>query len=297
MRHYKVFLFIPMALMLGSCTNISLLIVNSLAKLDDYSVIRNIPYAHHDLTQLDIYIPEKKQELEGTIKHPVVIFFYGGCWGGCETRNKEHYEFVAQAFTAKGFIVVLADYRRYPEVVFDSIIDDASHSVKWVKEHIVEYGGDNNRLFLMGHSAGAHLAAMLTLNEALLKPEVYRSIKGFVGLAGPYDFLPFTDAYQFDVFGPEEKYFESQPINFVDGSEPPLLLLYGNEDVTVFPRNIKNLAEKVNNKQGKVQVHIYPEIDHFSILGALSLPYQNNRPILADIIRFLNEHSGMPTNG
>ncbi len=277
-------------LILGACTSASLLIVNTLAKLDSYSVYQDIAYAEHALNRLDIYVPEKQVD-KNSPRHPVVIFFYGGCWGGCETRTKEEYSFVAQALTAQGYIVVLPDYRRHPEVTFDAIINDASKSVEWVKDNIKQYGGNSNKVFLMGHSAGAHIAAMLTLNEENLQAETYESIKGFVGLAGPYDFLPFTKPYQSIVFGPEQKFPASQPVNFVDGTEPPLLLLYGEEDTTVFPRNIKNLAEKVKKKEGKVEVHIYQNIDHFSILSALSIPYQDSQEILADIVRFLDHKS------
>ena len=288
-KQHKAFLLSLVCFVLSSCTATSLFLVNTLARFDDYSVYQNIPYADHTLNKLDIYIPQKQTDKHST--SPVVIFFYGGCWGGCETRNKEDYTFVAQALTAQGYIVIIPDYRRYPEVTLAGIMQDASHSVEWVKDNIGSYGGNSHKLFLMGHSAGAHIAAMLTLNEEYLQRDTYKSIKGFVGLAGPYDFLPFTKPYQYIVFGPEQKFSESQPVNFVDGTEPPLLLLYGAEDTTVFPRNIKSLAAKVNQKRGAVEVHIYKDIDHYSLLSALSIPYQENQAVLGDIIQFLDNKS------
>lgn len=293
MKHAKVFLFPVMGLILSSCTSASLWMVNTLAKLDDYSVHQNIAYAEHSLNQLDVYMPEKQAGQDAST-YPVVIFFYGGCWGGCTTRTKEDYEFVAQALTSHGYLVVLTDYRRHPEVTFGTIIKDASDSVEWVKANISRYGGNDHALFLMGHSAGAHLAAMLTLNEEYLQRDTYGDVKGFIGLAGPYDFLPFTQPYQYLVFGPEPKYAASQPINFVDGTEPPLLLLYGQDDTAVYPRNIKNLSAKINKKKGEVEVHIYEDIDHYSILAALSLPYQDKDAVFGDIIRFLEHYSQPP---
>ncbi len=271
---------------LAGCTGSTLLAVNTLARFDDYTVIEDVAYGVHDLNRLNIYLPAPKQASRAT-----VVFFYGGCWGGCETINKENYRFVAQALTAHGYTVVIADYRRYPEVKFAQIMADASQSVTWVRAHIAEYGGDAEKIFLMGHSAGAHLSAMLTFNKDYLPPETYRSIKGFVGLAGPYDFLPFTDAYQKEVFGPEENYPASQPVNFVQGTEPPLLLLYGNNDVTVKPVNIESLTRKVRQAGGCVETHVYGDLDHVELLGALSLPLQNSEPVLADIIRFLDYYS------
>jgi acetyl esterase/lipase len=271
---------------LAGCARSTLLALNAMAYFDDYTVIEDVAYGEHALNRLNIYLPARKQASRAT-----AVFFYGGCWGGCATINKDNYRFVAQALTAHGYTVVIADYRRYPEVKFAQIMADASQSVIWVKAHIAEYGGDPEQIFLMGHSAGAHLAAMLTLNKAYLPPETYQSIKGFIGLAGPYDFLPFTEAYQKEVFGPEKNYPASQPVNFVQGTEPPLLLLYGNNDVTVKPVNIESLSRKVRQAGGCVETHRYAGLDHAELLGALSLPLQNSEPVLSDIIRFLDYYS------
>ena len=269
-----------------ACTNTGLFVVNSLAKLDDYSVYENIAYGPDEFNQLNVYVPANHSP-EANL--PTVIFFYGGCWGGCRTYTKEHYLFVAQALTSQGYITVLTDYRRYPHVKFPEIIDDARASVEWVKSNINRFGGNPGSIYLMGHSAGAHLGAMLTFNKTYLQPETYAGIKGFIGLAGPYDFLPLTKPYQQAVFAPPSKYPESQPINFVDGQEPPLLLLYGNNDKIIKPRDIQNLSAKVAAIGGSVTSHYYDDIDHISILSALSIPKQNSQSVLNDIIRFLDQ--------
>ncbi|MDO9241845.1 MAG: alpha/beta hydrolase, partial [Methylicorpusculum sp.] len=214
-----------------------------------------------------------------------------GCWGGCKTLTKEHYVFVAQALTARGYLVVIPDYRRYPEVKFPQIIEDATHTVEWIKMNIGQYGGDSSRIFLMGHSAGAQLAALLTLNEQYLLADTWSSLRGFVGLAGPYDFLPFTDEYQRVVFGPEENYPASQPVNFVDGNEPPLLLLYGNDDDTVRVFNIESLTKKVKQAGGCVETHYYDGLDHAGLIGALALPFQNSSSVLSDIAGFIDRYT------
>lgn len=277
---------------LAGCASSTLFMLNALARFDDYTVIEDVAYGNHALNRLNIYLPARKQASRAT-----VVFFYGGCWGGCETINKENYRFVAQALTGYGYTVVIADYRRHPEVKFSGIMADVGQSVIWVRAHIGEYGGDSENIFLMGHSAGAHLAAMLTFNKDYLPPETYQSIKGFIGLAGPYDFLPFTDAYQKVVFGPEKNYPASQPVNFVQGTEPPLLLLYGNNDVTVKPVNIESLSRKVRQAGGCVETHVYSNLDHVELLGALSLPLQNQEPVLSDIIRFLDYYSSHDRQG
>lgn len=273
-------------LLLAACTESALFAVNSLARTDNFAVVEDIAYGRHRMNRLDMYLPGQDQAPRAT-----VVFFYGGCWGGCETKNKERYVFVAQALTSHGYAVVIPDYRRYPEVKFDRIIDDARRAVEWLKANGTEYGADSDAIFLMGHSAGAHLGAMLTLNEDYLSPETYQSLKGFIGLAGPYDFLPFTEAYQEAVFGPEEKYPASQPVNFVQGTEPPLLLLYGNNDVTVKPINIKSLSDKVRDAAGCVETRLYDDLDHIDLLAALALPLQGIEPVLSDIIEFIDYYA------
>ena len=285
---FCLLLYLPF---IAGCTRSALFIVNGLARFGDYAAINDVSYGPSELNRLDIYIPEPSSN-KAKLSKPVVVFFYGGCWGGCYTGFKEDYLFVGQALTNEGFVAVLADYRRYPEVRFPGIIDDARRAVEWVKANIENYGGDSDNMFLMGHSAGAHLAAMLTLNETYLSAETLNGISGFIGLAGPYDFLPFTKSYQREVFAPEAAYPQSQPINFVDGAEPSLLLLYGNDDETVKPRNIINLAEKARRMGGKVEPHYYDGIDHAGLLGSLSIPLRNRESVLADITRFIaNQHS------
>jgi acetyl esterase/lipase len=275
-------------LLLG-CTSSSLFLANTLARLNDYTVIEDRTYGKGKFNTLDIYVPEVAQSLNTPF--PVVIFFYGGCWGGCTTFNKENYRFVAQALTSNNFITIIGDYRRYPDVLFPEIINDSKQIVEWVKTHIKDYQGDSDRIFLMGHSAGAHLAAMLTLNENYLEPETYQAIKGFIGLAGPYDFLPLTEPYQKTIFGPLVKYPDSQPINFIDGYEPPLLLLQGNHDTKVLPKNAKNLYRKVKQKLGCAQLQLYENMDHSEILAAFATSIRIKKPILSDVIKFLQHYS------
>ncbi|MBL4828199.1 MAG: alpha/beta hydrolase [Spongiibacteraceae bacterium] len=292
----KRFLFVSLLLSLFSvCSACSmagfgLSIANGLAKTGEYTLAESVNYGPEIGNRLDIYRPLVEGEALSE-KLPVVVFFYGGCWGACSSFSKDSYVFVAEALTSKRYVSVIVDYRRYPDVRFPVIIDDARLSVEWVKEHIGEYGGDAERIFLMGHSAGAHMAAMLTLNEQYLSTETYGRIKGFVGLAGPYDFLPLSPGYQQAVFGPEEKYPASQPINFVSGNEPPLKLMYGLGDNMVKVKNIKNLSAKVTAQGGQVETNYYEGVSHAGILAAMSIPLRGRSTITADIIDFLDRHS------
>jgi acetyl esterase/lipase len=285
---------IPLLLFaLTGCTDLGLFVVNRLAALSDYSAFEDIPYGLDKLQHLSVYRPEILSASDA-VQPATIIFFYGGCWGGCRTLNKEAYLFVAEAITSRGYNAVLADYRRHPAVKFAEIIDDARSAAEWVHRNIGRYGGDPGKIIIMRHSSGAHLGAMLILDETYLERGTYQSIQGFIGLAGPYDFLPHTEPYQYTVFGPESRYAESQPINFVDGTEPPLLLLYGNDDTQVKPRNIINLTEKVRGHGGTVETHIYDGIDHVEILAALSIPLQSSTPVVDDIFFFVEQQLRYP---
>ncbi len=275
---------------LSACSDLSVSMVNLLARSGDYQQYSDIAYGPAALNRLDVYVPvEQQTAAANTTTNTTIVFFYGGCWGGCNTLEKSAYRFVADTLASHGYRVVIPDYRRYPEVRFKEIIADAALALEWVREHISEYGGDSQRIVLMGHSAGAHLAAMLTLNEAYLRPETHAAIQGFVGLAGPYDFLPFTEAYQYGVFAPEASWPASQPVNFVDGTEPPLLLLYGKADDTVKPRNIASLERRVKEQGGRVTTHLYDDMDHVDLIAAFSIPFRDRQPVVGDVLTFLKD--------
>ena len=279
-------LVIALLLSLQGCTGLRLLLANGIARSGDYELSAGLAYGSDPRQRLDVYRPIQLQP-QPQADRPTLIFVPGGCWGACETYPKEDYRFVADAFTAQGYAVVIPDYRLYPDVKFATIIGDVRDAVEWVVREGAQQGLNTDALVLMGHSAGAQMAALLTLNEDYLNPSTRARLKGYVGLAGPYDFFPFTKSYQPDLFGPEALYPASQPVNFVDGTEPPLLLLYGTADTTVKPRNILGLTRRVQERGGAVQAHCYDGIDHGGIDGALARPLQESSPVYGDILTFL----------
>lgn len=137
---------------------------------------------------LDVYAPRRIEA-----PRPIAVFFYGGSW---ETGRRQDYEWTARALAAKGFVVVLPDYRLYPAVRFPAFLEDGALAVRWAVDHGPAYGGDPSRIVLLGHSAGAYNAVMLALDERYLKAAGVdpRTIRAVAGLAGPYDFLPLKGA-------------------------------------------------------------------------------------------------------
>jgi len=275
------------ALMAG-CSGQQLL--NTLTPSSGYALAPAVVYDEEHRLTLDVYTPAGAQGA------PVVVFFYGGRWSDGAPAE---YRFVGQALAAQGFVAVLPDYRHYPDVRFPEFVHDAARAVRWAQQQAGRYGGDPQKIFLMGHSSGAHLAAMLALNpEYLAQQGSDRSaVRGMVGLAGPYDFLPLTDADLRDMFGPPERYDLSQPIAFVDGDNPPLLLLHGENDTTVRVRNTRNLAAAVSKAGGAVETVIYPEMSHARIVASLAAPLRGSADVLQQVARFIHENSAGPATG
>lgn len=267
-----------------SCASTGSYVVNGIAKLGSYQKVKNVSY--NAKNTLDIYIPDSIPDAKNA---PVVVFFYGGCWGACQTTFKGDYEFLADALTKQGYVVVIPDYQHYPKVKFQTIISDATVATQWVKDNISKHKGDSNNIFLMGHSAGAHLAIMLSVNEDYLMPDTYSSIKGGIGLAGPYDFIPYTEPYLSAVFGPESEAAYSQPINFIQGDEPPLLLMYGEKDTTVEPNNIVSLTKVIEQKNGRIKAVYYKDLDHVEMMTGFTRPLRYQK-IVDDVDAFIAKY-------
>ena len=263
--------------------------LNSLVPNNGYLLHSDIAYGDLPRQKLDIYQPKQpiKNQQE---KPPVILFYYGGSW---DSGNKSDYKFAAEAFSSNGFVTVIPDYRVYPEVSFPGFMADPATAAKWVKDHIQDFGGDPNRVFLMGHSAGAHIAVMLSLNEEYLAKENLKptDFQGTIGLAGPYDFLPVKTDRLKKIFGPVDQRWKSQPIEFVTGKNQPMLLLVGLKDGTVWPRNTFNLAEKIKSKGSTVEVVQFANYGHIDMVSKLAKPLRGNGELLKPIVDFINSHS------
>lgn len=241
-------------------------LVNALTPSSGYQRQADIAYGERSRQKLDVYVPDGA---DGTA--PVVVFFYGGRWS---EGRKDGYRFVAQYLTSRGAVAVIPDYRLHPEVGFPTFVEDGAATVAWVRHHIGEFGGDPGRLFVMGHSAGAHIAAMLATDRQYLAAVGGDRdwLAGMIGLAGPYDFLPLTDADLKTIFGPESEWPRSQPVRYVDGGEPPMLLLHGAADRTVHAEDSEILARRVNAAGGNARLQLYDGVGHIRIVAMLAAP-------------------------
>lgn len=277
------------ALLIWSLSGCSIVrIFNALVPTGEMVQTHDVSYGKNVRQRLDVYVPKGS----ATTVKPVIVFFYGGTW---DSGAKEDYLFVAEALTSRGFIAVLPDYRVYPEVLFPDFLDDAAAAFAWTKTNIASYGGDPTRIFAMGHSAGAHIAAMLTYDAQLLTRAGAspRDIAGFIGLAGPYDFLPLKSERLKIIFGPPDQLARSQPINFVAGNEAPALLLHGTADTTVGPHNSANLAQRVAQRGGHARYLSYPGMNHRDLVVNLAAPFRGNYTLLHEIAGFVANGAGL----
>jgi acetyl esterase/lipase len=197
-----------------------------------------IPFADGGRFRLDVYAPEQRGQAA-----PVLFFIYGGGWNRGERSD---YQFVGRAFAARGFVVVIADYRHVPEVRFPEFLEDSARALAWVQANIASYGGDPNRLFLAGHSAGAYNAVMLALDPSYLQDfGVTLTIRGVAALSGPYDFYPFEYSEVIEAFGQAPNPEGTQPVNFITNQSPPMWLGTGTMDPIVRMQNTERFATRL----------------------------------------------------
>ena len=241
--------------------------------------------------KLDVYRPADTHPV------PVVVFFYGGAW---QSGERAWYRYAGEALARHGIVAVIPDYRKSPQVAFPAFVDDAARAVAWAHAHVADFGGDPTQLFVMGHSAGAHIGALLAtdaryLQRVGMKP---RDLSGFIGLAGPYDFAPFRDDYLLEIFGTDPAaQSAAMPANYVDGDEPPMLLLQGLADTTVWPRNTRSLAQKLAEHGETVETKFYPGIGHTRIALSLAAPFSGWTSALDDTLDFIHRRTNPPGAG
>jgi acetyl esterase/lipase len=272
------------------------LVVAAEARAED--VKRDIPYANpaHERQVLDVYSPREAKNL------PVVFWIHGGGW---QTGDKKDVQLKPQAFTDKGFVFVSTNYRLLPSVDMATIVRDAAGAVRWVHDHIADYGGDPRRLVIMGHSAGAQLAALVCTDDRYLKAEgvPLADVKGCVPVDGDTFDVPAiieTAETRWRVhglprakFGHREK-FGNDPGKHKDFSAvthvargkdiPPFLILHvaGHPDTTAQAQRLGNVL-----KEAGVPVTVFGarETTHSKINADLGRP---DDPATKAVFEFLD---------
>lgn len=204
---------------------------------------------------LDVYQPR------GASDAPVVVFFYGGTW---KRGSRANYRWVGRALARQGVVAMVADYRKYPQVGLHGFMSDA---------------------------AGAHMAALLGTDARWLQAQGLKphQLCGVVGLAGPYDFMPMTDPELVEIFGDAPAaQRQSQPVRYVGGDEPPMLLLHGDADRVVELQNSISLQQALKHEGGSAELKVYTGMGHLGILLALRKSPERSQ-VLNDTLQFVRQ--------
>ena len=267
-------------LLLSGCS--PLYLVNTLSTESDSVTVAHQRYGKEQRQQLDIFMPDRI--VAGS---PVVVFFYGGSWKRGE-RGK--YGFVGHSLGSKGYITVIPDYRLYPEVTFPAFVEDGAKVLTWVRENVDQA---RNGVVVMGHSAGAHIAALLALDQSYLAEAGQPSniIRGMIGLAGPYGFNPMKYGSTRPIFADVEAIEKAMPVTFACSAKIPLLLFHGADDSMVIPENSRELKRRVYECAGNVKYVELDDIGHFSIVLGLSDSFLAKNAIQSSIELFLQSLS------
>lgn len=242
-------------------------------------VAKDQPFREGQRGRLDLYAPSG---IGAETRLPIIVFFYGGSWS---SGNKEGYAFAGRALAAQGFLVAIPDYRLVPEVRFPAFLEDGAAAVRWVRANAARFGGDPDRIVIAGHSAGAYNAAMLSLDPRWLGSD-RAAVRGFAGLAGPYDFLPFDGPVTRAAFGQAPDANATQPVRFASAGDPPSLLLVAGKDKLVYPHNSINLAAALTRAGVPVETRVYDTIGHIGMVTSLSRLLRGKAPVLADLTGF-----------
>ncbi len=269
--------------LLAACAPMAAL--NAVVPGDGYRVEAGVAYGEHPRQRLDIYTP--LAAAAPAAGWPMVVFFYGGSWNSGERAD---YKFLAQALAVRGVMVLVADYRLYPEVRFPDFLHDSARALAYGLDQAQRLQADPKRIFVMGHSAGAYNAAMLAFDPRWLAPTGHApsELAGFIGLAGPYDFLPMTNPMTQPVFFHPNYPAHSQPLEHASQKAPRSFLGAPEQDRVVDPqRNSVGLADKLRSLGVPVELHLYPRAGHVTLAGAFAAPLRWLAPVLPQVVAFI----------
>jgi arylformamidase len=236
----------------------------SLSRLTEknYPVIEDIEYGKLSRERLDIYPSQLSQS-------KTLIFIHGGYW---QKLDKAGFQFIAEAFRAYGITTVLLNYPLAPAVSINQIVASCQQAIHWVHKNISEYNGDPGELYIAGHSAGGHLAAMLmatTWNYFNLNADV---IKGACAISGLFNLIPIRLSDINHVLNmDEETALHNSPVHLLPTIQCPLIMAVGNDETDEFLDQSKELYTRWKENIS-VELLQIPGLNHYSILETMLDP-------------------------
>lgn len=247
-----------------------------------------IAYGPLPRQRLDIYTPRRAPP-RGT-----VLFVHGGSW---TSGDRTLYRFLGQALAARGYQVVVPDYRLYPAARYPAFVEDTALAFAWTRAQAAAYGGDPKRIAVMGHSAGAYNVAMIALDPAWLAPHGLQpsDIDAVIALAGPLSFNPLKSDATREIFASAADIELARPIKLAAAgakAAPPFLLIHGTNDQTVGDHNSRNMADALNAAGGRAELNLYPGAGHLTVVTAFAWWLRKRAPSLDDAVLFLDKPRG-----
>jgi acetyl esterase/lipase len=266
--------------LLTACSATDLL--NATVADDTHVRTVDLPYGLEPRQRFDLYQPTVPVR-----NAPLVVFFYGGSWS---SGDRADYRFVGEALASKGIVTMVADYRLSPAVRYPVFVQDSAKAVRHAMETATRYGASPSRVYVMGHSAGAYNAAMVALDGRWLAAEGLRpaQLAGWIGLAGPYDFLPIVDRRTQVAFEWPNTPADSQPLVHASRLSPPALLLAPTEDSVVSPqRSTVAMARKLEASGVQVESALFDSVSHVTLVAAMASVLRSRAPVLARVQAFM----------
>lgn len=287
-------LFAMLPALLTACSAVDVL--NATVPSDTYRSSADLAYGNHPRQKVDVYLPsqpltDKALAAGGT---PMVVFFYGGSWS---SGDRADYRFVGEALATQGIAVVVADYRLSPEVRYPVFLQDSALAMRWAFDNAQKYGANPNRIFAMGHSAGAYNAAMLALDKRWLTGAGLSPAKlaGWIGLAGPYDFLPIGDrktqvAFEWPGTPPDSQaLFHASSATAT--SAPALLLAPTNDSLVNTQRSTVGMAQRLKSSGVQVESELYDTVSHITIVATMASVLRSRAPVLERVAGFVKRNA------
>ena len=262
------------------CSGIKSLAVNVPAVVGRTGFIADVPFADGADLRLDVFSPSNRRGA------PTIVFLHGGAW---IEGSKEDFRFIGAVLADAGYLTVIPQYRLFPEVKFPTFVEDAAQAVAWARRNAARYGGDPGRLFLMGHSAGAHIAALVAFDDRYLSAAGVSPgcVRGFIGISGPYA-LELRTPFLHGVFPAEFSADDWQPIRRVTPLAPPTLLLHGQSDWMVQAEESIALGRRLKSLGVPVRVRLYSGRSHRDLITAWWPPLQHRTPVLHEASTFID---------
>jgi arylformamidase len=243
---------------------------------DELEHLANISYGLSSDEVLDVY-PSKNRN------SPVVVFIHGGYW---KSLSNKDFSFVAKGLVDKGFTVVLTNYSLCPKVSIPEITKQNCEAVKWVYNNSHEYYGNNQNIFVCGHSAGGQQASMLSLcnwNKDYDLPDDV--IKGCISISGLFDLRPLEFSWlQTEINLTEEIIVEQSPFLKNIKNCSSTLVIVGENESSEFIRQSSDYANKLKNSDNNAQLYIASGKNHFSIVQDL---YRSSSDLCMNIEKFI----------